>query len=45
MSGAKQAFHDHFSDAPRAHAPVWGTDGARRVVMPLHFLCGKRRDA
>ena len=29
--------------AAEALAPVWGTEGARLVSMPLHFLCGRHR--
>ena len=30
-------------EAAKALAPVWGVAGPRRIVMPLHFLCGRRR--
>lgn len=40
-----QGHASFLQDASDALAPAWGASGARRVVMPLHFLCGRRRDA
>ena len=44
-SGAKRYMADGHGDfLERAHAallPAWGGDGAQRVTMPLHFLCGR----
>jgi ubiquinone/menaquinone biosynthesis C-methylase UbiE len=39
-----QGHPDFLMDASDALAPVWRHEGARRVVMPLHLLCGRRRD-
>jgi hypothetical protein len=34
---------DFLEHAADALSPVWGTEGARLVSMPLHFLCGRHR--
>ena len=36
-----QGHANFLAEAAEALAPVWGEAGARRVVMPLHFLCGR----
>lgn len=36
--------HPQFlADVADALAPLWRSEGERRIVMPLHFLCGRRR--
>ena len=34
---------DFLGEVAEALRPAWGGEGPRRVVMPLHFLCGRLR--
>ena len=40
MATGHPAFLKEVEEALR---PAWGDEAPRRVVMPLHFLCGRLR--